>query len=88
MPDQPALKPLTRLQTIEIMKVETRNEITRCEIMKELMNKQILRGVQGLSQVYSINQSKITSLEGSLKDLEDMHREELADKAKSDMLPK
>lgn len=77
------LQPLTKLQTLEIMIVETKNELTKCEIMEKLFMRASLRGsVNKNEQMMGMNQQKIRSFKASLVDLEDMHKEQLAESEK------
>lgn len=78
MADFRELKPLTRLQTLEIMIVETKNELTKNQILGSLSTREQLRGnsVGKNKEAEMMITTKCRMLERSIKDLEDMYKEE------------
>lgn len=74
------LRPLSLIDTLQIMVVETKNELTKCKIMDRLMQRQSLKGAgQKNTQMLVMNQAKIKALESSLLDLEDIQDYEEAE---------
>lgn len=78
------LKPLTKLQTLEVMKVETQNEITKDEIMIDIFRREEFAGnsAGGNMNARLTLETKVRALKRSLDTLEDMHKKELAEEEK------
>lgn len=75
------LKPLTKLQMLEIMIVETKNQITKSKVMESVAFRQSLEGGTDRNEkLMGMKQAEIKSFEGALRHLEALHKEEL-DKA-------
>ena len=74
------LKPLTKLQTLEIMICETQNEITKDEILVHVAKIEELAGNSaGRNQQNRLMiETKIRALKRTLKYLEEMKKEEAA----------
>lgn len=66
-----ALKAYTKEQTIEMMMVETQNELTKCEIMEQIYQRQRLKGNQ-VDIMMGQNQTRIRSLKQALTDLQEI----------------
>lgn len=72
------LNPLTELQTIEIMLCESKNELTKCEVLDRMFTRLSLRGnISRNEQMAGMNQAKIRALKESIRELADMHKEAL-----------
>lgn len=79
------LKPFTKLQTLEIMIVETKNELTKSEIMEKIAFRNSLKtNKQQNEQMMGMQQAKIRSFKSALVELEAMHKEELEKEPKKE----
>lgn len=67
-------KALSQKEIIEGMIVETLNEITKCEIVDRLQNREILNNVQvaGIKEAQMMNQRRIKQLKRTIKNLNDV----------------
>ena len=74
------LKPLTELQTEEIMIVETKNELTKTKLLLRLATRQFLRATNDktIEQTKMVLEGKVRMFEKTIADLEDFHKEDLA----------
>ena len=73
------ITPLTKIQVLESMIVEAKNDYTRSEILNSLYTRQSLRGQASKNQeMMGQNQSRMRHIKALLTDLEDMHKDELA----------
>lgn len=69
---------MTTLQQLQIMEVETLNEITKCEIMDRIFARLVLSGTgKGQTQqMASMNHQKLFNLKETKRHLEDLLKEE------------
>lgn len=63
------LKPYTELETIEIMIVETQNQLTKCTILDKLYNRLALSGSETYRQAQGQNQSSMRNFKKTLDTL-------------------
>lgn len=70
------MKPLTALQTMELLLVETKNQLTKCQILERLYFRLNLKGGKYLLQ-QGENQTAIRRFEATLENLEAIHQDML-----------
>lgn len=78
------LKPYTDRQIREIMLVETENELKKSRLLLRLAERQHLIATNDkmIEQTLLGLRSKVRAFERSLKDLQDIHKQELENEAK------
>lgn len=72
------LIPLTVLQQLEIMEVETLNEITKSEIMERMFTRLMLSGTNkaGTEKMASMNHQKLFNLKETKRHVQELLKEE------------
>lgn len=76
-------KVVTTIQTLELMWIEAKNELVKNKIMDRMLQRlNILKPSSQTTTAMAQNQSRIKTVEETIKQLEDMHSYEFAEEQK------
>lgn len=69
------IRPFTPLETCELVLVETKNELTKCELMDRVYQRLSVMRTESYNMVMGQNQAKMNQFKLVLGHLEDIHKD-------------